>query len=237
MPILNTLATTFPTFILPTIPFRRRSSTPSTTSTTSAASTSSSNTEAYLPAHTSLLRCNRCLAQICSTSQIISKGFTGRHGRAYLVGPPSTLVGDITSPGAPNGAALPNTNILKPQQRQLVTGVHTVCDISCALCGMILGWKYVAAEEELQKYKVGKFILETKRVMRGTVWEADVTIDNEDGVIIREYEDDKSGENALGGVIEFDSGDEDECEDLFMGIWSEKLARKRRKDKAWRMEA
>jgi hypothetical protein len=102
---------------------------------------------------------------------------------------------------------------------------------------MILGWKYVAAEEELQKYKVGKFILETKRVMRGTVWEADVTIENEDGVVVKEYGDDKGREIALGGAVEFDSGDEDECEDLFMGIWSEKLARKRRKDKAWRMES
>ena len=35
------------------------------------------------------------------------------------------------------------------------------------------------------------------------------------------------------GNVEFDSQDEDECEDLFAGIWSPGLAMKRRRNKAF----
>lgn len=116
-------------------------------------------------------------------------------------------------------------------------------DISCVVCGAILGWKYVDAEEEAQKYKVGKFILETKRVIRGVCWENE----GESDVALSAYEE-------LGGVsvargrnggpdvgkteeeeeIEFDSQDEDECEDLFAGVWSPSLARKRRRHRMWK---
>lgn len=102
--------------------------------------------------------------------------------------------------------------------RQLVTGAHTVSDISCALCGNGLGWKYVAADEEGQRYKVGKFILETKRVCRGVEWDGGEEEGVEGGV-------GKEGEEE----VEFDSQDEDECEDLFAGVWSPQLARRRRR--------
>ena len=99
-------------------------------------------------------------------------------------------------------------------QRELVTGAHTVGDISCAQCGSVLGWKYIAAAEEAQRYKVGKFILETKKVCRSSTWEG-------------EGED---GGGLLGeGEAEFDSQDEDECEDLFMGVWTPQMAARRRR--------
>ena len=125
-------------------------------------------------------------------------------------------------------------------------------DISCAVCGAVLGWKYVSAEEESQKYKVGMFILETKRVIQFVDWE-----NGEDGIIIQEAvsktgvpsgpEKRKDSGVDMGfdaveeapieeGPIEFDSQDEEECEDLFMGIWSPSLAEKRRRTKAWRDE-
>ncbi|OCK83018.1 yippee-domain-containing protein, partial [Lepidopterella palustris CBS 459.81] len=210
----------FPIYLLPSIPFRRRSST-STTSTTLSTSPSSATASPssspptasptnYLTQSTSHLRCARCLTDLCLTSQIISKGFTGRHGRAYLVSPPAS----------PNPSTLPNTHTHKPVPRQLVTGAHTVSDISCALCGSVLGWKYVAADDESQRYKVGKFILETKRVCRGVDWEG---------------EDEGMGRGGKGaGVdadVEFDSQDEDECEDLFAGMWTPQLARRRRKNR------
>ncbi|KAK8215472.1 yippee zinc-binding/DNA-binding /Mis18, centromere assembly-domain-containing protein, partial [Phyllosticta paracitricarpa] len=214
----------FPLYLLPSIPFRRRSSSATTIDTTSASSSPPTDHQScassyvgssapssppsspprFLSGHRAHLRCTRCLTDLCLTSQIISKGFTGRHGRAYLVAPPNPL---------------PNTHTHKPVPRQLVTGAHTVSDISCALCGAVLGWKYVAAEEESQKYKVGKFILETKRVCRGVCWENEA--EDEDNSVIGGDEDDDA--------IEFDSQDEDECEDLFAGIWSPALARKRRR--------
>jgi hypothetical protein len=113
---------------------------------------------------------------------------------------------------------LPNTLTHKAVPRQLVTGAHTVSDVSCRSCGSILGWKYVDAKEETQRYKIGKYILETKRVVRDGEWE---------GRCVDEVSAKTEGEEA----VEFDSQDEDECEDLFSGVWSVGLARKRRKDR------
>jgi hypothetical protein len=98
-----------------------------------------------------------------------------------------------------------------------------VGDISCALCGSVLGWKYVFAEEESQRYKVGKFILETRRVCRSPGWEGDDNVDWEGG---------KSGVEEE--EVEFDSQDEDECEDLFLGVWTPALAKRRRAGKGFR---
>jgi hypothetical protein len=78
----------------------------------------------------------------------------------------------------------------------------------------VLGWKYVEAAEDSQRYKVGKYILETKRVVKGVEWERDEEVPGEDG------------------DVQFDSQDEDECEDLFSGVWSAGLARRRRKNRA-----
>ena len=96
-----------------------------------------------------------------------------------------------------------------------------------------MGWKYVAAEEESQKYKVGKYILETKRVGMWTRWEGE-----------GEGEGDDEGELCVGGGsngrrrrrrimtelddVEFDSQDEEECEDLFSGVWTREAALRRR---------
>lgn len=123
--------------------------------------------------------------------------------------------------------------------RQLVTGAHTVSDISCAQCGSVLGWKYVAAEDEGQRYKVGKFILETRKVCRSSTWESE----NEDGERVVDVSGGRrksslamppEGIEAVReeeGEVEFDSQDEDECEDLFMGVWTPQLATTRRRAK------
>ncbi|CAK4025291.1 Hypothetical predicted protein [Lecanosticta acicola] len=230
--------TIFPTYLVPALPFRRRkSSTDSNTSATSTNSTtpdssssssssSSSESETYLTSATSHLRCSRCLSDLALSTQIISKGFTGRHGRAYLVAPSpssSSTTSTSTTPTLPN---LPNTYTYKPVPRQLVTGPHTVGDISCAQCGSVLGWKYVAAEHEEQKYKVGKFILETRRVCRSSMWESTneheaATTRTAAGLRNKEVVDD----------LEFDSQDEDECDALFAGQWTPQFARSVRKEK------
>jgi len=76
----------------------------------------------------------------------------------------------------------------------------------------------VAAQEEDQQYKVGKYILETQRTVNGADWEGE------------EYD----GKAERKEEVLFDSQDEDECEDLFMGVWSEKLAMKRKREKRWK---
>ncbi|MCO5554785.1 hypothetical protein L7F22_008320 [Adiantum nelumboides] len=50
--------------------------------------------------------------------------------------------------------------------RPLLTGLHMVSDIKCSNCHELLGWKYVKAYQESQKYKEGKYILEKAKIMR-----------------------------------------------------------------------
>jgi len=241
---------TIPTYLVPSIPFRRRSS----TSTTSGTSSSSNNNSpvstgshgsgkesqvlrpTYLNGHASYLRCARCLTHICHTSQIVSKGFTGQHGRAYLVSavdPTSTIAGKEK---LRRETTLPNTLTDVPRRRQLVTGSHTVADLSCTICGTVLGWKYVAAEESDQRYKVGKFILETKCVVKSVCWEEDELDElnqrRDSSPFCGQSDfDSPTIESPLQDGIEFDSDDNDECEDLFLGVWSENSAKMRRRKK------
>ena len=135
---------------------------------------------------------------------------------------------------------LPNTYTHKPVPRQLVTGAHTVGDISCSQCGSVLGWKYIHAEDDAQKYKIGKFILETKRVCRSSTWEMASNEDGDDeesGVAVRR----RSSVSACPPTtleapqeeeVEFDSEDEDEREALFMGRWTPQVAGRIRREKA-----
>ncbi|OXV08411.1 hypothetical protein Egran_03827 [Elaphomyces granulatus] len=225
---------TFPSFLLPSIPFYRRKS----SQTPHPVSVGNANyhnpklngvgeRERYLQGHVSYLQCACCAADICLTSQIISKGFTGRHGRAYLVSASSGSLTGLTSTTSLT-SSLPNTIMQKAVPRQLVTGAHTVCDVSCIFCGSILGWKYVAAEEESQRYKVGKFILETKRISTSSCWENGF---DETSGHLSSKQPDAARLNTLENSVEFDSQDEDECEDLFAGVWNVGLAVRRRSRK------
>ncbi|KAI3958478.1 hypothetical protein MKW98_011166 [Papaver atlanticum] len=65
-----------------------------------------------------------------------------------------------------------NFTVGETEERMMMTGVHSVCDIFCVGCGSIVGWKYVAAQEKSQRYKEGKFILERFQVLgpEGTLY-------------------------------------------------------------------
>lgn len=143
-----------------------------------------------------------------------------------------------------------------------MTGAHVVADIRCATCGVVVGWKYVDAREQSQKYKVGKFILETERTVLVRSWE------DEDGGGPRHFYSSSAPVGSAGGrkssflfggrrkescssevpgqadafieeeegssgvesedEITFDSEDEDECEDIFAGVWDAATVAKRR---------
>ncbi|PSN61362.1 yippee-domain-containing protein [Corynespora cassiicola Philippines] len=229
MPLSGSSASSFPLYLLPSIPFRRRRSSASASTSTASASPSSSPpakpTSCLSSSPASQLRCHKCLSDLIPTTSIISKGFTGRHGRAYLVAPPSSPALSAFSLAELPVGDLPNTSTHKPVPRQLVTGAHTVSDISCRNCGSVLGWKYVEAEEDSQRYKVGKFILETKRVVKGSEWDQ---LHNGHAI-----EPPAARREGLDEQVEFDSQDEDECEDLFSGIWNPQLARRRRRNRAF----
>ena len=47
-------------------------------------------------------------------------------------------------------------------ERNMTTGRHVVRDIICKQCNETVGWKYDKAYEASEKYKEGKFILESE---------------------------------------------------------------------------
>ena len=44
-------------------------------------------------------------------------------------------------------------------------------DIYCSCCQQVLGWKYLQAFEESQKYKEGKFIIEKAKMVKEGNWQ------------------------------------------------------------------
>lgn len=86
--------------------------------------------------------CAKCRTHLTSQDDIISKSFHGRHGRAFLV---ENAVNVVKGP---------------VQERWLMTGFHEVCDINCKRCDQLVGWTYVKAYEQREKYKEGKFVIE-----------------------------------------------------------------------------
>ncbi|KAG5933478.1 hypothetical protein E4U60_004446 [Claviceps pazoutovae] len=177
------------------------------------------------------LRCRSCSTDLAFTAQIISKGFTGRYGHACLVAP-EPAQSPATEDAQPS---LLNIRIGRSEDRQLVTGWHTVADICCATCACNLGWKYVDAQEASQTYKVGKYILEMERVVKHRNWD-DVAV-RDLGIFEREKgEEEKEvearghdeGDDGDSDEIVFDSSDEEECEDIFSGTWNATAVAKRR---------
>jgi len=71
--------------------------------------------------------------------------------------------------------------------------------------------------------------LETRRIKTGVSWE------NEEDESPMPPGDIKMSEAELDDV-EFDSQDDDECEDVFAGVWSPKLALKRRRGRRFGRE-
>lgn len=67
--------------------------------------------------------CAGCHAHLSSLVRVVSKAFQGRNGRAFLFS------------GAFNVTAGPR------EERQLMTGLHVVTDLYCAVCQQPVGWK------------------------------------------------------------------------------------------------
>eukprot|EP00382_Lankesteria_abbotti_P004798 CAMPEP_0113847088 /NCGR_PEP_ID=MMETSP0372-20130328/1671_1 /TAXON_ID=340204 /ORGANISM="Lankesteria abbotti" /LENGTH=113 /DNA_ID=CAMNT_0000816309 /DNA_START=102 /DNA_END=444 /DNA_ORIENTATION=+ /assembly_acc=CAM_ASM_000359 len=52
------------------------------------------------------------------------------------------------------------------ENRFMTTGLHVIRDIYCNECSANLGWKYVEAFEDIQKYKKGRYILEKALIVK-----------------------------------------------------------------------
>ena len=48
----------------------------------------------------------------------------------------------------------------------MITGIHKIRSVSCKKCKTTIGWTYVFAYEESEKYKEGKFIIERYHISK-----------------------------------------------------------------------
>ena len=100
--------------------------------------------KAYLSGN-KIYMCITCHSHLACHEDIMSKSFQGRKGKAYLF------------------THVVNVSMGPKENRTLITGLHTVADIYCNVCESVLGWKYLEAFEEAQKYKENKFIIEKRK--------------------------------------------------------------------------
>ncbi|KAF4598052.1 Protein yippee-like [Pleurotus pulmonarius] len=105
--------------------------------------------------------CSKCAATIALQDELISKSFSGRDGRGYLM------------------HSAVNVRLGRKEDRQLLTGVHTVADVFCLGCDDRIGWYYHKASDYSQKYKEGKYLLERERLIKENAWTLD---EQEDGM-------------------------------------------------------
>jgi len=99
--------------------------------------------------------CMQCSAVVALQDELISKSFSGREGRGFLL------------------HSAVNVKLGKKEDRTLLTGVHTVADIFCVGCNDRLGWYYVKASDVSQKYKEGKYLFERAKIVKDNAWQLD----------------------------------------------------------------
>ncbi|KAI9268832.1 Yippee/Mis18 [Phascolomyces articulosus] len=88
--------------------------------------------------------CSKCKTHLATDDFVLSKQFQGKYGQAYLFHQVVNVIqGD-------------------EQDRAMTTGLHTIKDVHCTKCDTILGWIYVKAYNDDNKYKEGKCVLESK---------------------------------------------------------------------------
>ncbi|KAH7423233.1 hypothetical protein KP509_12G045600, partial [Ceratopteris richardii] len=88
-------------------------------------------------------RCRACHTHLAKLDDLMSKTFHCRRGKATLfLNVVNVVVGEYEEP-------------------MMTTGMHIVADIYCTQCNQNVGWRYEKAFDESQKYKEGKFILES----------------------------------------------------------------------------
>ncbi|KAG7098485.1 hypothetical protein E1B28_000430 [Marasmius oreades] len=99
--------------------------------------------------------CSKCSAVVALQDELISKSFSGRDGRGFLM------------------HSATNVKLGNKEERPLLTGVHTVADVFCVGCNERLGWYYHKASEYSQKYKEGKYLLEREKLFKDNAWTLD----------------------------------------------------------------
>ncbi|KAF5322553.1 hypothetical protein D9619_001776 [Psilocybe cf. subviscida] len=107
-----------------------------------------------LPKVPRALACKQCGTSITSHSSILpesaippdSRSFRGFLGKALLF------------------TDIYNIVLAKPGVQLMVTGAHTMQEITCATCTTYLGWKIVRAHESTETWKEGQSLLELENL-------------------------------------------------------------------------
>jgi len=73
--------------------------------------------------------CKYCKNHLAGTKDLVSKSFHGKTGPAFLF---NQVVNIFLGPES---------------NKEMMTGTHTVCDVYCVSCCVIIGWTYIKAFE------------------------------------------------------------------------------------------
>ncbi|TIA72248.1 hypothetical protein E3P91_02092 [Wallemia ichthyophaga] len=106
----------------------------------------------YIRSESGAFGCVNCKTHLAALEDLESHAFQGQTGRALLFRSSHEISLNYT--------------LSKAEERGMTTGVHTVADLECRRCKLQLGWKYLYAYDESQKYKEGKYILEKARIVK-----------------------------------------------------------------------
>jgi len=90
-----------------------------------------------------IFKCPDCQSHYFTSSNIVSDNFHGKDGGAYLID------------------KVVNTKQGELEKRHMLTGTYTVCDTLCRICNKYIGWQYLTAEDQSEKYKEQKHVIET----------------------------------------------------------------------------
>ncbi|CAM9241534.1 unnamed protein product [Ectocarpus sp. 6 AP-2014] len=92
--------------------------------------------------------CANCKTHLSTEGNIESKDFTTQNGsRGFLI---NKLINVTNGPSA---------------DRSLRTGMHVCQDVYCVTCDTNVGWKYIKAFNQTERYKVGNFVLDAVKVI------------------------------------------------------------------------
>lgn len=61
-----------------------------------------------------------------------------------------------------------NVDFGPEKDKVMMTGLHKVKSVICIGCRQVVGWTYVFAYEESEKYKEGKFIVEREYMAKNS---------------------------------------------------------------------
>ncbi|KAK9061238.1 hypothetical protein SSX86_001843 [Deinandra increscens subsp. villosa] len=95
-----------------------------------------------------LYSCKRCRNPIALRHNLLSKSFKTKSGQGYMF------------------SEAMNVLLGGKREQQLMTGRFVVADVYCSKCKEVLGWKYLTAFEDSQRYKLGRFIIEKAKVLK-----------------------------------------------------------------------